>query len=152
MDRSLFLQALDDPGFQAPVTGLPYAEFLGLRIERHGAVLHVHLPFKPELIGGPARLHGGVTGAILEVASVVQLLMDRVMQDEALPDSLPKPIGLTVDYLRAGMMEDVWARAQIVRRGRRIATVRAEAWQKDPSAPIACANLRLMIPGQAAAS
>lgn len=145
MIADLIEQALADPSYEAPLSAIPYANFLGLRLVRRGGVLHAHLPFGQAHIGGPERLHGGVTGAVMEFAGMLQLLMDMALTD-SLPDALPKPVGLTVDYLRAGLPQDLWARADVVRRGRRIATMRAQAWQQDRARPIATAQLRLLMP------
>ena len=50
---------------------------------------------------------------------------------------LPRPINVTVCYLRSGRPVDVLARARISRAGRRVAHVLAEAWQEDAAQPIA---------------
>ena len=52
-------------------------------------------------------------------------------------DNLPKPINVTVDYLRSGRITSTWARAQVTRQGRRVANVQASCWQEDPDKPIA---------------
>lgn len=63
--------------------------------------------------------------------AIVQLAHD---QDG---DSLPKPINVTIDYLRSGRIETTWARAQVTKHGRRVANVQASCWQGDPDKPIA---------------
>ena len=49
----------------------------------------------------------------------------------------PRPIDVTVDYLRSGRPVDTYARAQIKRLGRRVANVHVEAWQEARDRPIA---------------
>jgi acyl-coenzyme A thioesterase PaaI-like protein len=56
-----------------------------------------------------------------------------------------KPINVTVDYLRAAACEDTFAAAVVTRMGRRIANVRAEAWQRDRAAPVAAAHMNVML-------
>lgn len=116
---------------------LPYARFLGLegRVEdtAEGAVLTVVMPFADRLIGNPMlpALHGGSTAALLEMTAIAQVAL-------AYPRlRLPRPINVTVSYLRSGRPVDVIARARISRAGRRVAHVVAEAWQDDPDQPIA---------------
>jgi acyl-coenzyme A thioesterase PaaI-like protein len=49
----------------------------------------------------------------------------------------PKPVNLTVDYLRPGLPGTLNARASILRRGRRIASVETTAWLDDAEKPVA---------------
>lgn len=147
MDNA-FLDRVDaDPAYDGPIDGVPYAEFLGLRLRRDGGRLTIYLPFDDKLIGSPApkRLHGGVTGAALEFAGMVQLAADARRDGIALAD-LPKPVGLTVDYLRAGKPQPLFASAQVERRGRRIANVRAVAWQDAEDEPIAVGIQHFLMP------
>lgn len=112
---------------------LPYARFLGLKTARDGDVLTVTMPFADQLIGNPLlpALHGGSTAAMLELTAIAQvaLIWPRLR--------LPRPITVTTAYLRSGRPQDVHARARISRAGRRVAHVLAEAWQDDPTQPIA---------------
>lgn len=112
---------------------LPYARFLGLEGRIEDEVLTVVMPFADKLIGNPMlpALHGGSTAALLEMTAIAQVAL-------AYPRlSLPRPINVTVSYLRSGRPVDVVARARISRAGRRVAHVLAEAWQDDPGQPIA---------------
>jgi acyl-coenzyme A thioesterase PaaI-like protein len=64
----------------------------------------------------------------------------------AFPSSrLPRPINVTVAYLRTGRPVDVFARAEISRAGRRIAHVQAEAWQESRSRPIASLTAHFLL-------
>ena len=57
----------------------------------------------------------------------------------------PSPSGVTVEYLRSGRPIDTFARAHVLRMGRRIANVRVEAWQDAKSAPIAALYGRFLL-------
>ena len=112
---------------------IPYARFLGLQTLEDGDVLTVIMPFADHLIGNPIlpALHGGSTAALLELTAIAQVA-------RAWPRlRLPRPITVTTAYLRSGKPMDVHARARISRAGRRVAHVLAEAWQDDPTQPIA---------------
>ncbi|WP_448586420.1 PaaI family thioesterase [Thermaurantiacus sp.] len=113
----------------------PYATRLGLRIEGSALVM----PFSPTLIGAPGRLHGGTIAGLLELASLSAVLRAVEAGVQA------KPINVTVDYLREGRPEDTRAEATILRLGRRIANVRAEAWQGARDRPIAAARLNILL-------
>ncbi|MEZ4452867.1 MAG: PaaI family thioesterase [Nannocystaceae bacterium] len=120
---------------------IPYAAFLGLTAElREGRCVSV-LTYDDALIGNPLlpALHGGTIGALLESAAIFQVCWDI---DLAVT---PKTITFTVDYLRSGRPVDTYARATIARQGRRVAAVQVEAWQEDPSRPIAVALGHLRI-------
>jgi acyl-coenzyme A thioesterase PaaI-like protein len=61
---------------------------------------------------------------------------------------LPKTIDFTVDYLRSGLPRDAYARARITRKGRRYASVQAEAWQDNVDRPMAQAAAHFLMPRQ----
>lgn len=121
---------------------LPYARFLGISVvPAEGGGILARLAFDEKLIGNPVlpALHGGVIGAFLETAAVFQVLRET----EGM--RLPKPITLTVAYLRSAGPRDTFARATITKQGRRVATVRVEAWQDDPERPVAAAQGQFLL-------
>jgi len=112
---------------------LPYARFLNLRTEIFGDDVTVVMPFSDHLIGNPMipALHGGSTAALLEMAAMAKV-------SHTYPRlRLPRPINVSISYLRSGSAQDVYARAVIGKAGRRIAYVTAEAWQISQNKPIA---------------
>ena len=128
---------------------VPYVRWLGVTVDRHGDELTAILPFSERLIGNPVlpALHGGVTAAFLETTAVLGLLWATLAQDRRQPSDtpeglprLPKTIDFTVDYLRSGLARDAYARARVVRLGRRYASVQVEAWQDIRARPFAQAN------------
>lgn len=139
------------------VASIPYARWLGIRFDRRGDELTAIMPFQDKLIGNPnpAALHGGVTAAFLEVASIVELAWStlwqdmesgRIRVDDRNPPPLPKTIDFTVDYLRKGLPRDAFARGRVVRSGRRYASVHIEAWQDNRSRLFAQATGHFLMP------
>jgi uncharacterized protein (TIGR00369 family) len=120
----------------------PYAELLGLRTERSadGALLWV-MPFREEVVGRPGFLHGGAIAGLLEFAAL-GTLYDQLDADEAV---IPKPINVTVDFMRGGTDHDTFAAATVTRLGSRVANVEAHAWQGDRDKPIAAARMNLLL-------
>ena len=130
----------------AALTGsIPYAQFLGIEFARMGDELTATLRYDDVLIGNPLvpALHGGVTAAFLETTALVELAWQGLWEEiesgridaealtvETLP-RMPKTIDFTVDYLRAGLPRDAYARARVNRSGRRYASVHVEAWQDN---------------------
>jgi uncharacterized protein (TIGR00369 family) len=118
---------------EATLARIPYARFLGVRGELAGDEMTLILPFSPHLIGNPQlpAIHGGVLGAFLEMTALAQLSIAQGLTRQ------PRPIDVTVEYLRSGRALESYARAEIKRMGRRVANVHVEAWQETRSRPIA---------------
>jgi len=118
---------------KAVLARIPYARFLGVEVELHGDEMTAIMRYSDRLIGNPLlpALHGGTIGAFMEMTAMAQLAVAHRRERQ------PKPIDVTVQYLRSGKPVDTYARAQIKRAGRRIATVSVEAWQEARANPIA---------------
>ncbi|MEL7481249.1 MAG: PaaI family thioesterase [Pseudomonadota bacterium] len=126
---------------QAFLAGAPFAQTLGLRCEIHGDEMTAVLPFQEKLIGNAAirALHGGAIGSFLELTAMAQVFL---LTDLERP---PKTIDLTIDYLRSGRAEDLYARATVTKLGRRIANVRCEAWQSAREKPVATLHAHFLV-------
>ena len=120
---------------------VPYAKFLGVQLEMKGDELTAILPYKDSLIGNPLlpALHGGVVGAMMELAAIAQLLLTQGT------GKIPKTIDISIDYLRSGRPVETYARAHVTKLGRRIANVRVEAWQLDRADPIAAMHGHFLL-------
>lgn len=112
---------------------LPYAQFLNLKTDVYGDEVTVVMPFSDHLIGNPLipALHGGSTAALLELAAMAKVSHDFPRL------RLPRPINVSIAYLRVGKAADVYARAHISKAGKKVAYVTASAWQESQSKPIA---------------
>jgi acyl-coenzyme A thioesterase PaaI-like protein len=147
-----------DRALQALVARVPYGAWLGIRFDRRGDELTAVLPFDDRLIGNPVlpALHGGATASFLEIAAVTELCWSLLwdgMETSAPPGDtvpplppMPKTIDFTVDYLRAGLPRDAYARARVNRSGRRFASVHVEAWQDNRDRPFAQATGHFLMP------
>ena len=142
MDRTTdhaALPTLDAPEDPASLfANSPFARCLGIRLCDDGTLT---MPFSAKIIGNPIlpAIHGGMTGAFLETAAVVGVTRELGVA------ALPKPIGLTINYLRSGRALDSYANVSIVKQGRRIVAFEARAWQDDPDKPIASAFGHFML-------
>lgn len=130
------LDAPEDPA--SPFATSPFARCLGIRFHDDGTLM---MPFSPKIIGNPIlpAIHGGMTGAFLETAAIVGVARELGVS------SPPKPIGLTINYLRSGRALDSFADVSIVKQGRRIVAFEARAWQDDRNKPIASAFGHFML-------
>jgi uncharacterized protein (TIGR00369 family) len=126
---------------QQLIDAIPYCRFLGIEVDRKGSELTMILRFDRKLIGNPMlpALHGGVLGAFLETTAIAQLILETEATE------LPKPVDISIDYLRSGKPVDTYARAEITKHGRRVCNVRAEAWQDEHTRPIAALHGHFLI-------
>jgi uncharacterized protein (TIGR00369 family) len=129
----------------AALSRIPYAAFLGVRAELKGDELTLIMPFSDHLVGNPMlpALHGGVVGALMELTALTQLGVATKSEH------FPKTVDISVDYLRSGRPVDTYARARVVKLGRRIANVQVEAWQGERSQPIAAMHGHFLLPEDA---
>jgi len=155
-----------DCALNALVDGMPYARFLGIGFDRRGDELTAVMAYNDKLIGNPflPALHGGAIASFLEVGAIVQLgwqtLWDDIEQGRRAPEDLtpqtmprlPKTIDFTVDYLRAGLPRDCYARARVNRSGRRYASVHVEAWQDNRARLFAQATGHFLMPQRSPAA
>jgi len=112
---------------------IPYMDTLDLSVEEGADGVVLVLAAAELHVGNPWRqaLHGGLIGAVLETAAIVQLILEPDVE------TLPKPINITVDYLRSGRVVPTRAEARVTKLGRRVANVHASCWQDDKARPIA---------------
>jgi uncharacterized protein (TIGR00369 family) len=115
------------------IAHIPYCRHLGVTARLEGESVVLTMPFAEHLIGNPMipALHGGVIGSLLETAALVQVIFETGAV------KLPKPVDITVDYLRTGRAATSYASARIAKQGRRVVNVHAEMWQEDSAKPIA---------------
>lgn len=130
------------------IARVPYAAFLGVRAELKGDELTLILPYSEHLVGNPLlpALHGGVVGALMELTALTQLAI------ASRTETFAKTIDINVEYLRSGRPVDTYARARVVKIGRRIANVQAEAWQNERSQPIATLHGHFLVAEEEAAT
>lgn len=120
---------------------MPFAQTLGMRCEVMGDEMTAILPFQEKLIGNIAirALHGGAIASFLELTAMLQVYL---VSDMPRP---PRPVNLTIDYLRQGHAKDLYARAYVLKMGRRLASVRAEAWQENRAEPVTALMAHFMM-------
>ncbi|WP_084279252.1 PaaI family thioesterase [Novosphingobium sp. B1] len=100
------------------------------------------MDFSDRAMGRPGYLHGGAIAGMLEIAAIMALHAEL---GEKGANVRIKPVNISVEYLRGGVTVETFARGQVVRAGRRIANVRAEAWQADRDKPLASCWMNFLI-------
>jgi uncharacterized protein (TIGR00369 family) len=147
--QTLISQARATGDWQPVLQAVPYFRFMGIGLAVKEGRLQARMAFSEHLVGNPTlpALHGGTLGALLEAVAQCELLY------RAESIVLPKTITLTIDYLRSGKPVDTFAVAEVLKQGRRVATVQARAFQAEASsisptqAPslIAIATVHLLV-------
>lgn len=143
---ALIAQARRTQDWGPVLSAIPYFQFMGIGLEVVDGALVGRMRFSEHLIGNPTlpALHGGTLGALLEAVAQAELLF------RADSEVLPKTITMTIDYLRSGKPRDTLARAEVLKHGRRVATVQVRAFQDDAALPIAVAMVHLLVRGEVA--
>lgn len=126
------------------ITRTPLARDMGLRCDVMGDELTMTMPYQEKLIGNSniQALHGGAIGAFLELTAQAYVFL--VTEHLVRP---PRPINVTIDYLRQGHAKDLFGRATITKMGRRMCSVRAEAWQDERTKPVSTLLGHFMVTG-----
>jgi len=119
----------------------PYALGLGYEIDHmEGALPVLACEFTRDLMGRPGFWHGGALGGMLEIAALGAVRTHLGAQGGRL-----KPVNVSIQFLRGGLAKRTYAVGHIVRAGRRLVNVTAEAWQDDRARLLATAQLQVMI-------
>ncbi|MEI9995365.1 MAG: PaaI family thioesterase [Rhizomicrobium sp.] len=136
-------QAGTAPDIGALVAAVPYCAFLGVTARLVDGRIVLEMPFAQKLVGNPVlpAIHGGVIGSLLETAAIVQAVRDTRSA------AIPKPVDITIDYLRTGRSVTSFATASLARQGRRVVNVHAWMWQEDEAKPIAALRGHFLLKG-----
>lgn len=120
---------------------IPYATLLGIEGFAIGEEWIFKLPTKDDNQGNPflPALHGGVIGGFMEMAATLYIMAKTDTR------SIPKVIDFAIDYLRPGMMKDTFVECEIVRQGRKIVNVTANAWQTRRNEQTATARAHFLL-------
>jgi len=130
------------PDINELLAAVPYCSWLGLTATLAENQVVLEMPFATKLIGNPIipAIHGGVIGSLLETAAIVQAVWDTKSA------SIPKPVDITIDYLRTGRAVTSYASARLARQGRRVVNVHAQMWQDDQDKPVAALRGHFLLP------
>ena len=123
------------------INKIPYAKFLGIQAKIEGDEIGFHLPPSRSHIGNPTlpAMHGGAMSGFMELSAVLHLLY--VME----APKIPKVVDFSIEYVRAGVLADTFARCEVVRQGRKLALVAVTCWQADEKKPIATARVHFLL-------
>ncbi|MEO0033512.1 MAG: hypothetical protein RIS94_3270 [Pseudomonadota bacterium] len=129
------------PAFTDPLP--PYARALGMEVDcLEDGIPVLAMDYSDVLAGRPGYLHGGAIGGMLEMAGFAALRADLAARGV---EARIKPVNISIEYLRGGIVARTFARGTVLRAGRRMANVRVEAWQADRDKPIASCWMNLLL-------
>ena len=123
---------------------LPYAGFMHLDVVVEDGCPITILRKDAGNVGNPfvPMIHGGAVGALFEHAALMQLFFELNLR----LDDRPKIVNVAINYIRPCLFEDTFARGVIIRKGRRVANVRVDAWQSNPDELIAAGHAHFLLP------
>lgn len=125
------------------VESLPHHAKLGIRmVEIAAGSCTTCIDYRPELVGDPSRgvLHGGVVTTLIDATAGTAVYSSIDMETPI------ATLDLRVDYLRpAEPFKRLYASAELYRLTRRIAFVRASAYQDDSKNPVAYGIASFML-------
>lgn len=137
-----FNRLRDEKRFAEVIAAVPYARLMGVECGEDAAgELLFSLPFYERNVGNTTlpALHGGLIGGFLENAALLHLMWNR----ESL--EAPKIVDFSLDYLRSGKAQTLYAQCEITKQGKRVAHVLIEAWQDDRKKPVAVARAHFLL-------
>ena len=117
----------------ANVSRVPFFRFLNFEIRSLDSLhAEAEMTFDERLIGNPVMeyYHGGIIASFMEATAAIAVHPDSA-------DVPAKPINLTVDYLRPGVKGPLFSRANVTRKGKRMASVSVKIWQTDREKAVA---------------
>ena len=122
---------------------LPHNAKLGIRmVELAPGCCTTYVEFRPELVGNPSRgvLHGGVVTTLVD-ATAGAAVYASIPRDTSLAT-----LDMRIDYLKPTLPgKRLYATAELYRLTRRIAFVRASAYQDYPANQVANCVASFMI-------
>lgn len=137
-----FNRLRDEKRFAEVIAAVPYARLMGVECGEDAAgELLFSLPFYERNVGNTTlpALHGGLIGGFLENTALLHLMWNR----ESL--EAPKIVDFSLDYLRSGKAQTLYAQCEITKQGKRVAHVLIEAWQEDRKKPVAVARAHFLL-------
>ncbi len=120
---------------------IPYANTLGINRISMGDEKVYCMAYKESLMGNPLlpALHGGAISGFMELSAALHVMVEGEVE------RVPKIIDFSIDFLRAGKLEETYALCQVVRQGRKIVNVAVTAWQANREMPIATARCHFLL-------
>lgn len=115
--------------------GIPFNKHLGMKvISLTAGRCRLCIPFAPHLVGDPFRpaLHGGVSATLADTAGGLAVFAQVGSMDARI-----STVDLRMDYYAPGPLADVFADAEVVSAGNRVAVARILVHAGDPTALIA---------------
>lgn len=122
----------------------PYARTMGMEVDRiEDGVPVIAYDFCERVEGRPGFLHGGALSGLMEMAAFAALRAE--LRKRGNEDLQAKPVNISIEFLRGGVVQRTFAMGRIIRAGRRVANVRVEAWQSDRDKPVASAWMNFLL-------
>ena len=109
----------------------PYGALLGMEVERiEGDLVHIRLPYRPEVVTIGDTVHGGAIASLVDVAATAAVWSGA----DLTTNSRGTTVAFTVSFLAPARGQDLVAIGRVVQRGRTISTCDVEVFGADGTA------------------
>jgi uncharacterized protein (TIGR00369 family) len=103
----------------------PFHRMLGIKVaEIREGMVRLYIPFRPELVGHPQILHGGVISSLTDVCGGFAVWTMCGLEDRL------ATITLSVDYLHPAGPSDLYAEASVRMLGNRVGNAHVALWSE----------------------
>ncbi len=119
---------------------IPYMRKTGITFLLNKNQFYSKLECSEQIIGNPINnvLHGGVIVALLQNTAQYQVFWEKNIK------YVPDIIDTSVNFLRKGKNIDTYAKAIIIKDGKRVINVDVKAWNDSELYPIASASMNFL--------
>ena len=123
------------------ISGSSMNEWLNMSVSLDGTRPIFHLGFEEPHIGNPIirAIHGGVVSTFMENAAFLYTFASLDVNTEITTTSVH------TNYLRSTKDQDMHAKVEVHRMGRRFGFLQATSWQGDEEKPVAIAEIGIRI-------
>ena len=129
---------------QTYLARMPYARWLNIDAHLEGEQIICCLPPREENMGNTfiRALHGGVQAAFMQCTAQISIIQLALASDD-----LPTLLNLDINYLRSPNADkNTYARADLVKIGRRVTNMNIYTWQENPGKPVGTGTVNLLMP------
>ncbi|MGC6512503.1 MAG: PaaI family thioesterase [Parvibaculales bacterium] len=133
---------------RARLTDMPFAAHVNIELVGIEDGVTLKLSADETVFGNSeiGAMHGGCMAGLMETAAVLEAARHMTQLNTAEASDIPVPLNTTTQYLRGGKKLPTFARAEMLKHGRRSSTIVCRLWQEHEGVPLASMTAIMMTP------